>query len=215
MKVCIIGIGRFGYALAHQLSEAGIEVLAIDSDKESINHVKHTVTHAVTTEIHDVDSLKAVGVDETEMVIVAIGQDFARSVLITRVLKKKLNIKRVIVRANDTVQKEVLELVGADKVILPEEDAAHILADSISSPFPFVVHLDEYFAITSLLAPEKFWDYKLGALTFFAENDLLCVAYQRNGKTLTADPEVIVQEGDRLFVAGQNAALRVLLKFNK
>jgi trk system potassium uptake protein TrkA len=213
MKVCIIGIGRFGYALASQLNELNIEVLAIDQDRDAIHHVKNHVTHAVATEIVDEDSLRAIGVDEMNTVIVAIGNNFAHSVLITRVLKKKLLVPRVIVRANDTVQKEVLELVGADKVILPEEDAAHILADTLSSPFPFIVRLDEHYAITSMPTPPIYFNVAFESIDFFAEHHLHCFAYQRAGKLHSTEEKTVLHEGDRLFVAGRLSDLRVLLKF--
>lgn len=213
MKVCIIGIGRFGYALAVRLNELGIEVLAIDQDRDAINHVKNHVAHAVSMEIVDEESLRAVGLDEMGTVIVAIGNNFAHSVLITRVLKKKLLVKRVIVRANDIIQKEVLELVGADKVILPEDDAAHILADTLSSPFPFIVRLDEHYAITSMPTPAVYFNAQFGDIDFFSEHHLHCFAYQRGGKLHSTEDGTILHEGDRLFVAGRLSDLRVLLKF--
>lgn len=210
MKVCIIGIGRFGYALASQLYEQGIDVLAIDNDKESINHVKHHATVAAITEISDEDSLRAVGVDEVETVIVAIGNNFAHSVLITRLLKKRLNTKRVIVRANDVIQKEVLELVGADKVILPEEDAAHLLADTLSSPFPFIIRLNDHFAITKIVVPSPWIGRSVSQIQLLSQDNLTCVGIERGGEI--HHPQTFqLQAGDIVYVSGADADLRALL----
>ena len=74
------------------------------------------------------------GVDEIDTVIVAMGENFAQSVLVTALLKKKLHIKQVIARAINSIHKDILEVVGADQVILPEQDVGIRLADNLSLP---------------------------------------------------------------------------------
>lgn len=87
MKFCVIGLGRFGYQLAKSLAEQGAEVLAIDSSESIVEAIRDRVTQAICTRIVDEDSLLEIGVGEMDTVIVATGEDFAQSVLITALLK--------------------------------------------------------------------------------------------------------------------------------
>ena len=120
MKFCVIGLGRFGYQVATVLSENGMEVLAIDSNESIVASIRDSVAHAIVMNVTDEASLRSVGVDEIDTVIVAMGEDSTESILITALLKKHLKTPYVITRAIDDLNKEILSLVGADRVILPE-----------------------------------------------------------------------------------------------
>src|SRR5689334_14770055 len=122
MKFCVIGLGSFGRQVATVLAENGAEVMAIDSSQTLVAAVRDSVTQAICMRITDEASLLSVGVDEMNTVVVAIGESFAQSVLITALLKKRLQIPYVVARAIDSVHYDVLLLVGADQVVLPEQE---------------------------------------------------------------------------------------------
>ena len=99
MKFCVIGLGRFGYQVATALAENGMEVMAIESDEAIVASIRDAVTQAICMQVTDESSLRSVGVDEMDTVIVAMGENFAESILITALLKKRLLTKKVITRA--------------------------------------------------------------------------------------------------------------------
>jgi len=143
MKFCVIGLGRFGYQVATGLAEHGMEVLAVDSHEAIVASIRDYVTHAVCMRVTDEASLRSIGVDEMDTVIVATGENFAQSVLITALLKKRLNTQRVIARAINDIHQEILSLLGADEMILPEKEIGIRLADRLSSPFTDAYTIDE------------------------------------------------------------------------
>ena len=111
----VIGLGRFGVAVATELSALGHEVLALDGAEENVQKVADTVTHAVTGDARDPAVLRALGVRNYDCAIVAVGDDVGNSALITLNLKD-LGVKQVICKAQSHVHRKVLEKIGADRV---------------------------------------------------------------------------------------------------
>ena len=117
MKCAIIGLGRFGYQIATSLSDLGMEVLAIDSNESIIASIRDKVTQAICLRVTDEESLQTIGIEDMDTVVVAMGEDFAQSILITALLKKQLNIKNVVARAINKLHETILLLVGADRIV--------------------------------------------------------------------------------------------------
>ena len=130
MKFGIIGLGRLGYHLATTLAENGMEVLGVDSNESIIASIRDNITQAICMRVTDEVSLQSIGIDQMDTVIVAMGENFAQSILVTALLKKRLAIPRVITRAVSDIHKEILILVGADQVVLPEKEVGIHLADA-------------------------------------------------------------------------------------
>src|ERR1700733_12496581 len=175
MKFGVIGLGRFGHDVATLLAENGMEVLAVDDNESIITSIRDYVTQAVCLRINDEASLRSVGIEEMDTVIVAMGENVAQSILITALLKKRLNIKKVITRAVNEIHKEILTLVGADQVILPEKEVGIHLADRLSSPFIDLIRLSKDFSISQLLAPKKFLGKKVKDLKLFENYQVYCI----------------------------------------
>jgi trk system potassium uptake protein len=210
-QICIIGIGRFGLQLAKSLARNGMDVLAVDRSKERVDLVKDIVTQAVVIDLVDEESLRAMGIDEIETVIVAIGRNFEDAVLLTRILKYNLEIDRVIVRSVDNMQREILEIVGADQVILPEQDAAVKLADNLGSPFLEVVHVGSNFSIAAIITPDELVGNAIGDLNFFGMYNIRCVAIKRSEEALLPQDTDVIQEHDVLYFAGKNDNIKKLI----
>ncbi len=132
MKFCVIGLGKFGYSVAVTLANRGMEVIAIDSDMQIITSIKDQVTHAICMRVTDEASLKSIGIEHVNTVIISIGDDFAQAVLTTVLCKEKLGIKHVVARTTSELKKEVLRLIGADEIIMPEQEIGVRLALSLS-----------------------------------------------------------------------------------
>lgn len=212
MKFCVIGIGSFGYHVATKLVENGMDVLAIDQSEEKINDIRDHVTHAICATIDDEQSLRNVGMEEIDTVIVALGKSFAQSMLITALLKKRLNIKWVIARSNSEIQKEIHELIGADQVILPEQAMGIKLADTLSSPFIDLLSVGKNFSISQIIAPSSFVGKMIGDLNFYQNYHVRCIGIKKDNEIVITSPEHTVQENDTLIFAGNDEALKDLTK---
>ena len=143
MKFCVIGLGRFGFSVAEKLGENGMEVLAIDSNVAIIESIKDKVTQAICMRVTEEESLRSIGIDEMDTVIVSMGEDFAQSILLTALLKKHLNIPHVIARATNKIHANILKLVGADQIVSPEEERGVRLANNLSFPFVDLVNVTD------------------------------------------------------------------------
>ena len=128
----VIGLGRFGTAVARKLQELGNEVMVMDEREEQVQKLADHVTHAVVGDARDEEVLASLGVRNFDCAIVAIGQDLAASVLITLNLKS-LGVPQVICKAQDELQKRALEKLGADRVLIPEREMGLKLAQNLTS----------------------------------------------------------------------------------
>ena len=123
----VIGLGRFGFELATRLYACGEEVMAIDTDDGLVDKIADHVTRAVAADAKDPDVLKKLGAENFDRAVVAVGSDLAASALITMNLKA-LNVPFIICKAHDDTYREILEKLGADRVIIPEREVADKLA---------------------------------------------------------------------------------------
>lgn len=123
----VIGLGRFGAELATRLYACGEEVMVIDIDEGLIDKIADRVTRAVAADARDVDVLRKLGVENFDRAIVAVGSDLGASALITMNLKS-LGVPFVLCKAHDDTYKDILERLGADRVIIPEREVADKLA---------------------------------------------------------------------------------------
>jgi trk system potassium uptake protein len=213
MKFCVIGLGRFGYQVAKTLAENGMEVLGVDSNDSIITSIRDDITQAVCLRIGDEDALISLGAEEMDVVIVAMGENFAQSILITALLKKRLNVPLVITRAISEIHKEILKLIGADRVILPEQEIGIKLADTLSAPYAQLLRITKNFGIGQISAPAKFAGKKVYELNLVEKYAIHCIGLQ------TADEEIIninddyvVQKGDKLVCSGPISKLVQLSK---
>ena len=155
----VIGLGRFGTAVAAELSALGHEVLAMDTHEEKVQAIADQVTHAVTADARDPAVLRALGVRNYDCAIVALGSDVGSSALITLNLKE-LGLGRVICKASSHVHRKVLEKIGADRVVFPEHEMGTKLAQGLSSSNVLnFIEFSEDYGIVELSVP-KSWQGK-------------------------------------------------------
>ncbi|HRN77805.1 MAG TPA: TrkA family potassium uptake protein [Candidatus Dependentiae bacterium] len=210
MKFCVIGLGRFGQQVAKVLADNGMEVMAIDSNESIVASIRDSVTQAICMRVTDEDSLRSVGVDEMDTVIVATGENFAQSILITALLKKRLHIPQVIARAINDIHKEILTIVGADRVILPEQEIGIKVADNLSSPFIDLIRLSKDFSISQIRAPKSFVGKSLKDLALFVNYKVYCIGLKEDDNVISIDPGHVVKAHDKLIFAGHNDNLKQL-----
>ena len=129
----VIGLGNFGSAVARTIAGAGEDLIAIDQDPLAVQEISDVVPNAVVADTRDIDLLKEAGVEDADVVIVAMGSHLEESI-ITILNLKELGIKHVIAKANNERYKYVLERIGADTVIQPESEMGQRVALSLINP---------------------------------------------------------------------------------
>ena len=211
-KFCVIGVGRFGYHVATKLAEHGMEVLAVDSDESIIASIRDKVTQAICMRIRDEDALRSLGVEEMDAIVVAIGEELSESILVTALLKQKLKVSNVIVRAISPIQKDILILIGADDVILPEQEMGIRLADRLSVKYGNFIRITENFSVNYFKTPSRFVGMRVDELPLKEEYHVTLVGKKEHGRIVELSQEYVIQKDDLLAIAGMNSDLEKLAK---
>lgn len=199
---CVIGLGRFGTALAETLAENGQEVLVLDSSESKIRDIQDKVQQALVAPYMDKASLQEAGVQNCDTVIVAIGENVEASIL-TTLNVIELGVPRVIAKAVSAPHGRVLQKIGAE-VVYPERDRAVRLADALVRPraLDYLILSDEY-AISEVPLSAKLSGVSIREADLRGRFGLNIVAVIRGQNTMMElDPDEILHEGDYLVVAG-------------
>lgn len=207
MKFAVIGLGSFGTQVAEALAENDIDVIAIDKDEQRIEEIRNDVNQSICINLSDEDALASLGLEETDGVIISSEDDFAQTVKLLRFLKKSYESLIVIVQAQNQAEKEILEIVGADQVIVPDQDSALRLADNLNPDYSDLIRIDNDFSIIQISAPEKFVNKTAKDLNIFENYGVHFIARKRDGELSIASPEDIVKENDILIFAGKKEDL--------
>lgn len=155
----VLGLGRFGSAVAAALTEDGCEVLAMDRDENAVNNIQGSVTHAVIGDCADEAVLRTVGAENFDAAVVAIGEDIRASIL-AAVLLKEQGVPYIAARAADELHARILKKVGADKVIMPERDMGIKFAKALSPEGILdMIELSDEYGIAEIKCPKN-WQGK-------------------------------------------------------
>ena len=209
----VVGMGRFGSEVARRLFQQRCEVIAMDIQDELIQQVSPYVTHAVVGDAQDKEVLRALGVKDMDCAIIAIGDDLAASVLVTMNMKE-LGVPYVICKAHDETYRKVLEKLGADRVIIPEQEQAQRLAKSLSTPNVLdYIELSENYGILEMPVPESWLGKDLRQLDVRAKLGVSILAIRRNDRMqVSPAPDTAFIKGDILVALGDNQALKKVQK---
>lgn len=209
----VIGLGRFGQTLARQLCMLGAEVLAMDVRNDLVQQVADDVTHAVVGDAQDKEVLRALGVRDFDCAIIAIGSDLAASVL-TAMNLKELEVPYIICKAHDETHRRVLEKLGVDRVIIPEQENAQRLARSLNSHNVLdYIELSEDYGILEVPAPKSWVGRTLKELNVRAKLGVNIIAVENDRKTnVSPSADYCIQAGDVMVVLGDNYSLEAVQK---
>jgi trk system potassium uptake protein TrkA len=207
-QVMVIGLGRFGSAVARELERLGHQVLAIDHSEHLVNDIAPDVTHALQLDAADEDALRSAGASDFPTAIVAISTDAEPSIFATMVLKR-LGVRTVIAKAGSLLHGEILSRVGADRVVFPERETGLRLAHSFNVP-NVIDYLDvaPAFGIEKIKPPRSFLGRSLGDLNLKGKLGLTPIALRR-GRQVFVNParEERLAEGDELILIGRDDKL--------
>ncbi len=203
----VIGLGRFGRAVACELGSLGQEVLALDNSEENVQHIADSVTQAICGDAQDESVLASLGVSNFDCCVVAIGTDIEASILIT-VMLKELGAKQVVCKTLSALHARVLERVGADRVIQPEKEMGQRLAQHLGRANVIdYIGVSDDFSILEIKTPRSWVGKSLGQLGVRAKYDInvLAIRHGEGGAVdVTPRPDDRIGENDLLLILGTN-----------
>ncbi len=206
----IIGLGRFGMALAQELAQAGVELLALDRDEDRVRQARELTENAMIINTLDKSSLSEAGIQSCDVAIVCISEQLDTSILTTLNLVS-LGIQTVIAKASSAEHGEILEKLGA-QVVYPERDMAVRLAHQLESAGNLdFVQLSEHVNISKQLVPQKMFGKTVMEVNLRGKFGLNIVAIEdADGVTEDFKPDYEFKEGDIMFVVGDTARINRL-----
>lgn len=205
-RFAVIGLGKFGFHMARVLFEEGNEVIAIDRSPDRVQEIDPYCTEAIVLDISEKEKLRPLGLDETDAVVVSIGSDVSRSVLLTLYLQE-IGVKKVLAKAIDEDHAKVLRKVGATEVIHPEKAMAIKVAQGLSRPNILdFIPLSEDYSLLQIAPPSPFIGKSLRQLDLRAKYNVHVIAVEEvisENIVLVPPAEFVIKDSDILIVLGK------------
>ena len=203
--IVVIGLGRFGTALALELVKTGREVLGIDSDERLVQANAESLTHVVQADTTDEATLRELGIQDFDSAVVAIGSDLEASIL-TASLLLQLGVPEVWAKATSVSHGRILQQLGVHHVIFPEMDMGKRVAHMVSGETLDYIQLDEDFVMAKTEVPESFNGKTLADMKFRSNHGVTVVATRREGESYEPSfPETVLHTGDVMIVSGRTS----------
>ena len=225
MKFIIIGLGNFGGSLGMKLTELGHEVFGIDKNMEKVEIIKNKITHAICMDSTDTIAVQSLPIRDTDIAIVTIGENDGAS-LISTALLKQLQVKRLISRSLSPLHRTILEAMGIEEIIQPEEESAERLANKLDMKGVVdTFMLCDPFNIIEAKVPERYIGktveqvdfrrrYKVNILTIIKtehQKNILGISKKTKRIKGVALPEDRIEADDILVLFGDINDIRRLL----
>ena len=211
-QFAVIGLGRFGTSVARTLFHLGYEVLAIDTSEERLRYIKEEVTSTAIADTTDAAALKALGIRNFDVVVVAIGGDVQANIMTTLLLKEQ-GVPYVLAKALNKMQGRVLEKVGADRVVYPERDMGKRIAHSlVCADLVDYIDIAAGYRVEEVVAPRWMQGHTLGQLELRHKHGVTAILLRHPDGSLEFSPgrDSMVNLGDVLVFAGATADLERL-----
>ncbi len=222
MQFIIFGLGNFGLSLALKLTKLGHEVIGVDKSIEKVQLIKEKIMHAVALDCTNPQAVQTLPVRNADAVIITIGEDEGASILTTALIKQ-LKAKRIISRAISPLQETVLESMGIEDIMHPEEDSAERLA--LRLDMKGVVEsfaISEQYSIVEIKVPERYVGktlldanlrskYGLNVLTIIRteeKTNLLGVVRKKKNVVGVLQPDTLLLKDDILVIFGEKTAIQ-------
>ena len=203
----MVGLGRFGSALALELEALGHEVLAVDEQESRVQAFAGQVTHCVVADATDPTVLSSLGVGDLEHAVVAIGDDLEASILCVAELEG-LGVRDIWAKAKSASHARILKRVGARHVVFPEQDMGHRVAHQVSGRMIDYFPIGDDFALVETSAPAAEVGKTLQEAQLRARYEVTVVSVRpRDGKYTYTTPDTVLERDATLLVAGPNEAV--------
>ena len=228
MKYIVIGLGNFGLSLAEKLTKLGNEVIGIDNSMSKVEAVKEKISHAICMDATDEYTMNGLPFKDTDVVIIAIGEDTGANIMATAMVKK-LHPNRIISRAITPIHETILEAMDVDTIIHPEEETAERWAKKLS--LKGVVESFELsinYSIVEIAIPDKLIGKTIEEVGFRNNYNLVCVSIIKKiadknlfGKVKrinkiqgVVNTDTVLESADILVIYGENEDIKKFIKLN-
>ncbi|HTL40998.1 MAG TPA: TrkA family potassium uptake protein [Pseudolysinimonas sp.] len=204
-SVAVIGLGRFGRALALELMDSGTEVLGVDSSEQIVQALNGQLTHVVMADSTSEDALRQLSVPEFDRVVVAIGSDIQSSILTTSLLMR-LGVQQLWAKAVSDAHGLILEQLGVPHVVYPEKDMGKRVAHLVRGSMQDYLQIGDDFALVKTRPAERFTGKPLGELGIRTKHGVTITAVHRPDQPwayTTAD--TVLSPDDIILVTGPTA----------
>jgi trk system potassium uptake protein TrkA len=224
-KYIIMGLGSFGASLAEKLTQEGNEVIGVDASMAKVDAMKDRISHVIRLDATDAYTVSGLPIADTDVVIVAIGEDQGANIMATAIMKN-LKAKRLISRAISKLHEGVLQAIGVDEIVHPEEETAERWAKKLClKGLVDSFELAGEFSIVEVAAPAKYHGMSLGDIGFRRNYNVVVLTTIRKGEqrnmlgvTRTvqqaqevASSKTVLQEGELMVLYGLNKDIKKLL----
>jgi len=214
-RFTVIGLGQYGSTIARSLALKGAEVYCADVSEAKVDAVKDEVAAAVVLDTTSKKMIVSQNLHEVDAAVVAIGENF-QAVILTALNLLELGTKRVIARASGRDQKLILEKIGVQEILTPEDEVADSITEKLLNPSVVAsLPLPDGFEIAEIKAPKNLVNSSLSEIRFESYN-LKLIAMKRETTTMegdqsaktailldSPDPSQIIYEWDTLIVFGK------------
>lgn len=226
MKYLVFGLGNFGASLAEKLTSQGNEVIGIDNSMDKVDLLKEKISHTICMDATDEFTVSGLPLKDTDVVIVAIGEDQGANIMVTALLKN-LKVKRLISRAINPLHEKVLHAIGVDEIVHPEEETAErwskkLCLNGLVDSF----ELSDEYSIIEVNVPFGIVGMQLKEIGFRKNYNLLVLTTLKKSEEKTdvgrsrnitkvqgvASPDLMLEKDDILVVYGSNKDIQAFLK---
>ena len=202
-QYAVLGLGIFGSTIAKTLSEFNCEVIALDKEISCVDRASEFVTQAVLADFTDIEQLRAIGVGDCDVAVVATGSRLEESIMAIMNLKE-LGVPYVLAKAKNKTYMHILLKIGADKVVRPEKEMGERVAKSMLSRNVIdMVDIDDDYSVVEIVAPDRWVGKTLKALELRANYGINVLGIRkRPHERLSISPsaEYIIEKSDQLLV---------------
>lgn len=208
-EIAVIGLGRFGSSVALALSQAGQTVVGVDISRDVVQELSDELSDVICADATDEQALRLMAIGDFDTVVVAIG-DFESNLLTTTSLKQ-LNVKHVVAKALTDRQASILNKIGVDQVILPEQEAGERLARRLLNPVAVRLFDEAQVSVGERPVLPEWVGRSLRELALRSKLGVLAVAIRRGSELLPApggDDRFEVE--DRIVFVGPGERLKAL-----
>lgn len=226
MKIVVIGLGNFGMSLAIHLSNTGNEVIVADHDLEKIEQIKNKVAHAVALDATNENAYSSLPLSNADLAIIAIGQRNGASIMSTAIVKK-LTKAKIISRSASALEDTILDAMGVDQIIHPEQEFAERLTKKINLKGSIDnFEIDDEYLVSEIEVSKSLVGQTIQQSEFRKNFNLNIITIIRKkqhtnliGRTVEKrevvglpQPEMVFKSGDILAVFGKDADIKKYLK---
>jgi trk system potassium uptake protein TrkA len=227
-KFAVIGLGRFGSRIARTLSRRGAEVMAIDNSDAHVDNLRDDVASPVVMDSTDIRALKSQRLETMDAVVVAIGENF-EALLLTVTQLMEIKVKRIIARASSDHQRKILERIGVEEILSPEDEVGALVAERLLHPSirTFLQLPDEY-EISEITPPRQVANMSVSEISFQENYNLNLISLKRDfemekegrkiiEKHLLGIPRhnTIIYDTDTIIIMGKSEDIERFIEVNR